>query len=88
VKYSAAKHGSGLVAVLAAAVMLLLGSATLVKADVIWTLTDVPLDDGGLLSGHFTINVYGYLNPDWQFTTSGGTTLPGALYLPVINSVM
>ncbi len=56
------------------------------KADVVWTLTDVPLDDGTLLSGQFTINVYGLLGklgPD----VSEGKALPGASYLPVINSV-
>jgi hypothetical protein len=84
---SISKCGSGFLAAMVAVIVLFLGSATLAKADVVWTLTDVPLDDGGLLSGHFSINVYGFLNPDWQLTSSGGTTLPGALYLPVINSV-
>ena len=74
------------IAVFAAAMVFLTGAATTAKADVVWTLTDVALDDGTLLNGHFTINVYGFLDNDWQLTTQNGT-LPGASYLPVINSV-
>ncbi|WP_298281536.1 PEP-CTERM sorting domain-containing protein [uncultured Bradyrhizobium sp.] len=76
----------GLIASFAIAVASCFGTATPSRADIVWTLTDVPLNDGTLLSGHFSINVYGYLNPDWQLTTQNGT-LPGASYLPVINSV-
>lgn len=73
-------------AILVTALALLAGDATRAKADVVWNLADVPLDDGGRLSGHFSINVYGYLS-DWSLTTTGGSTLGGAIYLPVINSV-
>lgn len=76
----------GIFGAFAVAFAILLGGATSSRADVVWTLTDVPLDDGTLLSGHFSINVYGFLNPDWSLTTQNGT-LPGASYLPVINSV-
>jgi len=79
------KRKSNLLAIVAAALALALGNVTPAKADVVWTLTDVPLDDGTLLSGHFSVNVYGFLS-DWSLTTTGGT-LPGAAYLPVINSV-
>lgn len=65
----------------ALAISLFFGSTTLTRADVVWTLTDVPMDDGGLLNGHFSINVYGYLS-DWNLTTTGGSSLPGATYLP------
>jgi hypothetical protein len=85
-KYVARKRRSSLFAVFAAAFVFLVSAATTVKADVVWTLTNVPLDDGTFLSGHFTINVYGFLENNWQLTTQNGT-LPGASYLPVINSV-
>jgi hypothetical protein len=72
-------------AIFAAALMLgAVGSGA--KADVLWTLTDVPLDDGTLLSGHFSVNQDGFLDNNWLFTTQNGT-LPAATYLPVINSV-
>jgi hypothetical protein len=74
-------------AIFAAALMLgALGSGSIARADILWTLTDVPLDDGTLLSGHFSINQYGFLDNNWLFTTQNGT-LPGSVYLPVINSV-
>ena len=61
------------------------GGVTAAKADVVWTLTDVPLDDGTLLNGNFSVNVYGFLE-SWNIATQPGT-LTGASYLPVINSV-
>jgi len=70
---------------LAIALALVAGGVTAAKADVVWTLTDVPLDDGTVLSGNFTVNVYGYLE-SWNIVTQPGT-LSGASYLPVINSV-
>lgn len=59
-----------------------------VKASTItWTLsTDVPLSDGGMLNGTFTVNSYGYLNGNfWDLNTSGGT-LPATSYTTYINA--
>jgi len=52
------------------------------KASVVWTLNDVPLTDGGTLSGTFTINGYGFLTT-WDLTTTVGSTLSGAPYGPL-----
>jgi hypothetical protein len=77
--------GSGFFRFFAVALVLLAGGVTAAKADVVWTLTDVPLDDGTLLNGNFSVNVYGFLE-SWNIATQPGT-LTGASYLPVINSV-
>jgi hypothetical protein len=61
------------------AVACLAGSAA--RADVVWTLTDVPLSDTGTLSGTFTINTYGYLTQSSiSLTTTAGTVLFGDTY--------
>lgn len=57
----------------------LLGAATPASADVTWFVTGV-FDDGGKLSGHFTINVYGYLVDDYELVTTSGSDVPGFTY--------
>jgi hypothetical protein len=64
--------------------LVLLAVGTAAKADVVWTLTDVPLSDGGLLSGTFTINVYGYITESSvSVTTTPGSILAGDSYSAV-----
>jgi hypothetical protein len=66
----------------ALAALCLLPIANSAKADVIWTLTDVPFTDGGTLSGTFTIDTsYGGLTT-WALTTTAGNPplLPGTSY--------
>jgi hypothetical protein len=38
-----------------------------------WTLTNVPLTDGGTLSGTFSTDVYGYINHSYSLATTGGS---------------
>jgi PEP-CTERM motif len=66
------------VAILAAAGFALSGPA---KADVTW-LVNGTFDDGGMVFGHFTINVYGYLENNYNLLTTAGGTLPGFDYNP------
>lgn len=73
------------IACAAALAVTVLSSTFPARADVIWVLNNIPLDDGGTLNGTFSINVYGYLG-DWNLTTSSGSTLSGFGYTPVINS--
>ena len=42
------------------------------KADLVWTLVNVQLDDGTYVNGTFSLNVYGYLS-FWDITTTGGS---------------
>jgi hypothetical protein len=56
-----------------------LGLATASKADVTWLVSGT-FDDGGTLSGHFTIDQYGYLEDNFSLTTTAGSTLPGFTY--------
>ena len=51
-------------------------------------LYNVPIEvtgtfsDGTLLSGTFSLNIYGYLNPGWEFTTTAGTALDNSTPFP------
>ena len=65
-------------AILAAAGFALSGPA---KADVTW-LVNGTFDDGGMVFGQFTINVYGYLENNYNLLTTAGGTLPGFDYNP------
>ena len=62
-----------------------------VKADAVtypitWNVSGT-LDDGGILSGLFQINDYGYTNStNWSLTTTAGTVLNGYSYSPGINA--
>jgi PEP-CTERM motif len=79
-KHLAAKH---LFRFFAFALVLLAGG-TAANADVVWTLTDVPLSDGGHLSGTFTINVDGYITESSvSVTTTPGSILSGDSYSAV-----
>jgi hypothetical protein len=57
----------------AIAAMGVVGASSDAKA-ITWTLTDVPLTDGGTLSGTFSINVDGYL-AGYNLTTTIGSEL-------------
>ena len=59
--------------IIAASAMAVVGilSATSDASAITWTLTNVPLTDGGTLSGTFSINQYGYLG-DYNLTTTFG----------------
>jgi hypothetical protein len=61
---------------IAAACVTLAGTA---KADVTWVVSGT-FDDGGTVSGHFTIDVYGYLENNFNLQTTAGSTLPGFDY--------
>jgi hypothetical protein len=63
----------------ACAAALAMGAATQACADVTWYVEGV-FDDGGTLSGHFTINVYGWLLNDYELTTTDGSEMPGFVY--------
>ena len=65
---------------LAALLLLCLGAPTSAKADVVWTING-SFDDGGTLSGTFTINVYGYLS-SWDLTTQTVGPFGGFEYKP------
>lgn len=63
-----------------AAAALAVGLATVpAKADVTWYVTGT-FNDGGTLTGQFTLNVYGFLLNDFSFTTTAGSALPGFTY--------
>src|SRR5208282_4125921 len=62
--------------VIAAACIALAGTA---KANVTWVVNGA-FDDGGTVSGHFTIDVYGYLLNNFNLLTTAGGTLPGFDY--------
>jgi hypothetical protein len=47
-----------------------------------WVLQGAELDDGGTVSGQFTIGPYGYLIAPIAVTTTAGTLLPGFSYAP------
>jgi hypothetical protein len=49
------------------------------KADVTW-LVNGAFDDGGTVSGQFTLDVYGYLEDNYDLATTSGSTLPGFTY--------
>jgi hypothetical protein len=61
------------------------------KADAVtypitWNVSGT-LDDGGILSGFFQINQYGYTNgTNWSLLTTTGTLLDGYSYSPGINA--
>jgi hypothetical protein len=63
----------------ALATVAITGLASASKADVQWTVSGT-FDDGGSLSGQFTINVYGYLENNFSLTTTSGSLLPGFVY--------
>jgi hypothetical protein len=55
------------------------------KADVVYTLSNVELSDGGFLNGTFSLNVDGFVagppfGAAYSLTTTAGTTLPGNTY--------
>lgn len=57
------------------------------KADITWTFSGVGFDDGGTVSGQFTLNIYGYIeqnslwgNTNYFIQSTGGLTLPGSTY--------
>ncbi|SDJ65090.1 PEP-CTERM protein-sorting domain-containing protein [Bradyrhizobium lablabi] len=78
--HSIACRAFGTFAVLAAVMFLSLGSPTSAKADVVWSI-NASFEDGGSLSGNFTINVYGYLS-DWDLTTQTIGPFGGFEYKP------
>ena len=55
------------------------------QADVTWYVTGT-FDDGGTLSGYFTVDVYGYPTTDYSITTTGGTSYAGLSYKPIAES--
>lgn len=79
-KGSSRKRKFGLFGVLAAALVLFAGTATTAKADVVWTVNGT-FEDGGTLSGTFTIDVYGFLS-DWDLKTQSVGPFGGFQYLP------
>ncbi len=68
----------------AVAAMTLAGAASNANA-ITWTLVNVPLDDGGTLSGTFSITSYGY-QAGYDLTTTTGSKLPGAVYDSALGS--
>ncbi len=74
---------------IAVAITAILGGSSLggspAKADIVWTLTNVALDDGGVLNGSFTIDVYGFFADFNLTTTAGSGAVGGYNYTPVIN---
>lgn len=70
----------GIFSALAALLLLSLGTPTSAKADVVWTING-SFEDGGTLSGSFTINVYGYLS-DWDLITQTVGLFGGFEYKP------
>jgi len=66
--------------VLTAACVLCVATApTTAHADVLWWLTGAAFDDGTLLSGEFTTNVYGYVS-SWNLTTETNGVFTGYDY--------
>lgn len=63
----------------ACAAVALAGAPGVANGDVTWFVTGI-FDDGGTLSGHFTINVYGYLMNDYKLVTTSGSEVPGFTY--------
>ena len=62
-------------------VMSLVGAGSDAKA-ITWTLTSVPLTDGGSLTGTFSINQYGYLSGYNLITTISGLGFGETYYSP------
>jgi len=62
----------------------LLGTGSDASAITIF-LTNVPFDDGGVLNGSITTNVYGAVS-SWNLVTSGGSH-PSETYTPAINEI-
>jgi len=79
VKYPSNTRKFGLFAVFAAAMMLLLNTATTAKADVVWTVSGT-FDDGTTLTGSFTTNVYGFLEDNYSLTTQSEGAFTGFTY--------
>ena len=52
---------------------------TSVRADVLWSLSEVPFGDGGVAYGSFATTAAGLLS-SWDITTTNGTGFPGADY--------
>jgi hypothetical protein len=57
----------------------LAGATTGAKADIVYVLSGVQFDDGGTLTGSFTLNMYGYLE-SYSLTSTLGTTITGYSY--------
>jgi hypothetical protein len=70
----------GMFAALAASFFLLFSAASSAKADVVWAVNGT-FEDGGTLSGTFTINVYGFLS-SWDLTTESKGAFGGFEYKP------
>jgi hypothetical protein len=58
------------------------GSNTAFALPTTWVLQGAELDDGGTVSGEFTIGPYGYLIAPIAVTTTAGTLLGGFSYAP------
>ena len=58
------------------------GSDTAFALPTTWVLQGAELDDGGTVSGKFTIGPYGYLIAPIAVTTTAGTLLGGFSYAP------
>jgi len=64
-------------------------SPTPAKADIVYTLTNIPLSDGGLLNGTFAINQYGYIdNSVTDVTTTAGSILGAGSYTGIYNTLI
>ena len=72
----------------AAVVFGLIGFSPAAKADLIFNLNNVVFDDGKTATGSFSLNVYGYLNSDWDITTTDGPVISGFHYTATINSMI
>jgi hypothetical protein len=64
---------------LVAAGFFLAGAVTSARADIVYVLSGVQFDDGGTLSGSFTLNTYGYLE-SYNLTSTLGSTINGFSY--------
>ena len=58
---------------------------TIASADTTWLIEDATFDDGGTLTGTFTLNQYGYLETA-SLTTSAGGVLGGQSYDATSNA--
>lgn len=60
--------------------LMLMASGSALAAPVLWNLSNVVFDDGGVASGSFTYDADTGTYSAVSITTSGGTVLPGANY--------
>jgi PEP-CTERM motif len=59
---------------------MLIASSLAVSAPVLWTLSNVTFDDGGIATGSFTFDADTNAYSSVLITTSGGSVLPGSTY--------